>query len=147
MDKPKRQLWIRMFLVIGALYCTVGIAFGAFAGWSTSNRMVVAWRVASFVVSAIAFAIHIGYEHFTLANRPVTVALHTSLSVALGAFGLALAANIYAIRVPSASHRLLAIALVVWPLMTGIPAFVVALISAFGLSLLRRAELRVNHDV
>ena len=135
-----------MVLLIGALYCTVGLAFGAFAGWSTSNRMVVAWRVASFVVSAIAFAIHIGYEHFTLANRPVKVALHTSLSVALGAFGLALAANIYAIGIPSASHRLLAIAMVVWPLMTGIPAFVVALISALGLSLVRRTDLRANHN-
>jgi hypothetical protein len=128
-------------LLVGAFYCVVaGIAFGAFAAWSSSNRMVVAWRVASFVVSLVAFAIHIGYEHFRLRNRPLRNASHTSLAVALGAFLLAVAANIHAIGVASASHRLLAAALVIWPVMTGIPAFLVALIAASGLSSFRRAK-------
>jgi len=137
MDKPKRRLWLRMVLLIGLTYCAIGIGFGAFAAWSTSNQMVVAWRVASFVISLVAFALHIGYELFKLANRPVIVALHTALAVALGAFALAVAANIHAIGVASANHGLLAIALAIWPLMTGIPAFVVALITANVLRLVR----------
>ncbi|HSQ25181.1 MAG TPA: hypothetical protein VLN44_12240 [Pyrinomonadaceae bacterium] len=141
MDKPKRRFWLRTVLVIGAFYCTIGIAFGAFAGWSTSNRMVVGWRVASFVISAIVFAIHIGYEHFGLANRPLIVALHASVAVALGAFGLAVGANINSIGVASSNHRLLAAALVIWPVMTGIPAFVVAIITAGGLHFFRRANV------
>jgi hypothetical protein len=119
------------------LYCTIGITFSAFAARSSSHRMAVAWNFASFGVSLVVFAIHIGYEHFRIGNRPLIVALHTSLAVALGGLLLALAANIHAIRVASANHRLLAIALIVWPLMTGIPAFVVALIAAVGLRFIR----------
>jgi uncharacterized protein (DUF486 family) len=140
MDKTSRRMWPWILVLVGALYCTIGISFGVFAAWSSSNRMVVGWRVASFVVSAIIFAIHIGYEHFGLGNRPLVVALHTSLAVALGAFLLAVAANIHSIGVAASNHRLLAIALVVWPIMTGIPAFVVALIVGAGLGLLRTSE-------
>ena len=124
-------------MLVGAVYCTIGIGFSAFAARSTSHRTAVAWNVASFVVSAIVFAIHIGYEHFGLGNRPLLIALHTSLAVALGAFLLAVSANIHSFRVANSNHRLLAIALVIWPLMTGIPAFVVALIAGAGLSLIR----------
>ena len=127
-----------MILLVGVIYSAVGILFGVFASWSASNQMVVAWRVASFAVSLIVFALHIGYEHFRLLNRPLINALHTSLAVALGGFLLAVAANVHAIGVANASHRLLALALVIWPLMTGIPAFVVALIVAWGLSLIKR---------
>ena len=138
MDKPSRRIWLLNLVLVGALYCTIGIGFSAFAARSTSHRTVVAWNVASFVVSAIVFAIHIGYEHLGLGNQPLMVALHTSLAVALGAFLLAVAANINSFRVTSSHHRLLAIALVIWPLMTGIPAFVVALIVAAGLRLFGR---------
>ena len=141
LNEPTRRLWLRAVLLTGVFYCTIGIAFGAFAAWSSSNRMVVAWRVASFVISLVAFAIHIGYEHFSLGNRPLIVALHASLAVALGGFLLALAANINSIRVANSNHGLLAIALIIWPVMTGIPAFLVALIAAGGLRLFRRARM------
>lgn len=128
-------------MLVGALYCTIGIGFSAFAARSTSHRTVVAWNVASFVVSAIVFAIHIGYENFGLSNRPLMVALHASLAVALGAFLLAVSANIHSFRVANSNHRLLAIALVIWPLMTGIPAFVVTLIVTGGLRSFGRAKV------
>jgi hypothetical protein len=138
MNKPNRRLWLRAVLLTGALYCSIGIVFSAFAARSS---MAVAWNVASFVVSFIAFAIHIGYEHFSLGNRPLIVGLHTALAVALGAFLLAVSANIRSIGVATSNHPLLAIALVVWPLMTGIPAFVVALITVGGLHFFRRAKV------
>jgi hypothetical protein len=112
-----------------------------FAARSSSHQMVVAWNVASFVLSFIAFAIHIGYEHFSLGNRPLIVGWHTALAVALGAFLLAVSANIRSIGAATSNHRLLAVALVVWPLMTGIPAFLVALLTAGGLQLFRRVKV------
>jgi hypothetical protein len=60
--------------------------------------------------------------------------------VALGGFLLAVAANIHSIGVSESNHRLLALALIIWPVMTGIPAFAVALISAAGLQFFRRAK-------
>jgi hypothetical protein len=86
------------------------------------------------------FAVHIGYEYFVIGNRPMIVAWHASLAVALGSFLLAVSANINSFRLANAQHGLLAIALVVWPLMTGIPAFVVALIAAGGLHFFRRTN-------
>src|SRR5204862_6598621 len=98
MNNPNRRLWLRALLLTGVLYCTIGIVFSAFAARS-SHRIAVVWNFASFGVSLIAFAIHIGYEHFSLHNRPLIVGLHTALAVALGAFLLAVSANIRSIGV------------------------------------------------
>jgi hypothetical protein len=73
-----------------------------------------------------------------LRSSPLMTGLHTSASVALGAFGLAIAANIHARSAESGHHRLLAIALVAWPLLTAVPAFVVALVSTAVLTRTRR---------
>jgi hypothetical protein len=42
------------------------------------------------------------------------------------------------LRVGSSNQRLLAFALIAWPAITAVPAFVVALIVAAGLTLIRR---------
>jgi TM2 domain-containing membrane protein YozV len=83
---------------------------------------------------AVAFAIHIALEHFRFQNQPRKAALHTSLSVALGTFGLAGAANIHALRTGTGNQSLLALALVIWPIITSVLAFVVALIVAAALA-------------
>ncbi len=92
------------------------------------------WRLAAWLTCLVAFAIHIGLEHFQLRNSPLTTSLHAAASVALGAFGLAAAANIHAVNARTGNQRLLAFALVIWPIMTGVPAFLVALAAAAGLS-------------
>jgi len=79
------------------------------------------------VVSAIAYAAHIAYERFRLQNSPGSAALHVALAVALGAFGLALGANIHSLFAGSTQHRhLLHLSLGIWPLITAVPAFLVA---------------------
>jgi len=139
MDASVRQRWVRAVILVGLVYFVVGIAFGTFANWSASNQMRVAWRLSSFLLSAVAFAIHIGYEHFRLGNSPLITASHASMAVAAGAFALAVAANVHSLWVASSNHGLLAFALVAWPALTAIPAFVVALVAAAGLGLRRRS--------
>ena len=93
-----------------------------------------------FPASGVAFAIHIGYEHFRLLNSPRITASHAALAVALGAFLLAVAATVHAVMVPShAPYWRHLLALVAWPLLTAVPAFVVALVAAAGLGLWRRS--------
>jgi len=121
------------------VYFVVGIAFAAFAGWSTSNQMRVTWRVLAFVISAVAFATHTGYEYFQLGNSPRATALHAAGAVAVGAFALAVAANIHGQLVGSSHWRLLVFALVAWPVLTAVPAFVVALVAAAGVGFWRRS--------
>jgi hypothetical protein len=60
------------------------------------------------------------------------------MSVALGAFGIAAAANIHALTAGTGNQRLLALALVIWPIIIGVPAFVVALVAAAGLARMRK---------
>ena len=120
-------------MLLGAAYFVVGLIFGAFAGWSASHQMRVAWRVAAWVISAAAFAAHIGYEHFRLRSSPGETALHAALAAALGAFALAVAANVHAQQVTSSRRGLPAFALVAWPALAAVPAFVVALVATAGL--------------
>lgn len=138
MDIPDRKRWFRMAILLGAVYFVFGVAFAAFASWSGSNSTRETWNRLGFLSSAVAFALHISYEHFRLRNSPLITAAHVSVAVALGAFALAVSANIHGYRVGSNNKRLLAFALIAWPAITAIPAFVVALVAAAGLGLRRR---------
>jgi hypothetical protein len=140
MNANGRQKWVRIVLFLGALYFVIGFAFARFAGWAASEQMRVTWNRAAFVISAIAFAVHVGYEHFRRRSRPRSTAWHTSLAVALGAFGLALAANIHDLWSISGYRPRMLVALVAWPLLTGVPAFIVALVAAAVLCLVRRSN-------
>ena len=124
-------------ILVAAIYAVVGILSGAFAREATSNQGRVAWRLAAFVVSGIAFASHIAYEHFRSRTPPAVTAWHTALAVALGAFALAVAANVHEQFFASSHRGLLIGMLVVWPVLTGVPAFLVAWGAAAGLSLRR----------
>lgn len=139
MDSSGRKPWVLVMLLLGAVYFVFGVAFATFASLSSSNLMRVTWNRLGFLASAVAFAIHIGYERFRLRNLPFMTASHVSIAVALGAFALAVNANVHGYKVGSGNHRLLVFALVAWPAITAIPAFVVALIVATGLSLKRRS--------
>src|SRR5712692_7242748 len=138
MDASGRQRWLRTVILLGAVYLVIGIAFGTFAGWWASNQMVVTWRLLSFFTSAVVFAVHIGHEHFRLGNSPLLTASHASMAVAVGAFGIAVAANVHGL-VTSNHQRSLIFALVAFPALTAIPAFVVALVAAAGLALSKRS--------
>src|SRR5712692_7202382 len=121
MDASGRQRWLRTVILLGAVYLVIGIAFGTFAGWSASNQMVVTWRLLSFFTAAVVFAVHIGHEHFRLGNSPLLTASHASMAVAVGAFGISVAANVHGVWVASSHQRALAFALVAWPALTAVP--------------------------
>jgi hypothetical protein len=136
MDESSRQRWHRAVILLGAVYFAAGMTFGALAGTSSSH-MRVAWRLSAWLTSGAAFLAHIWHEHFRLRHSPATTAMHASLAVGLGAFGLAVAANIHALRSGSTHQGALALSLVAWPLLTAVPAFVVALVAAALLTLRR----------
>ena len=132
---------VRAVLFFGALYCAVGILFGELAGKATSHQLLVTWRWAAWVVSAIAFGAHIVYEQVRLRSSPTVTAFHVSLAAGLGAFGLAVAANVHAQAVSPNKHSLLLVlSLAIWPVMTALPAFVVAMVAAFLFGRVRRSD-------
>ena len=117
-----RYSWVRTAVLFGVGYALIGIVF------ALPISHVKAWRLAAWVVSAIAFATHIVYERIRQ-NPPAPAALHVACAVALGAFGLAVGANIHSLSAgTSPEHReLLLLSLGIWPVMAALPAFLVAL--------------------
>jgi hypothetical protein len=123
MGESPRQSWVRTAVLFGIGYGFAGILFAA------PTTHVQAWRLAAWVVSAIGYAAHIAYERSRLQSPSGPGALHVASAVALGAFGLAVGAILHALSQGSTSqHRqLLLLSLGIWPVMTGLPAFLVAL--------------------
>ena len=123
MGESPRKAWVGAVVFFGIVYALVGI------GFAIPTAHVKAWRLAAWAISAVAYAAHIAYERFRLQNPPGLAALHVAFAVALGAFGLAVGANIHSLSTVSTNqHRqLLLLALGIWPVMTAAPAFLVAL--------------------
>ena len=130
MGASPRQSWVRTAVFLGIGYAVVGILFAVPA------PHVQAWRLAAWVVSAIGYAAHIAYERFRLKNSPGSAALHVAFAVGLGAFGLAVGANIHSLSAGSTNqHRpLLLLSLGIWPVITALPAFLVAFATNMGLT-------------
>ncbi len=78
--------------------------------------------------SAVVYAAHIGYEHFRIRSSLHSTALHVACGAAIGALGLEAAAIVHSLAIGTANLRLLRIALLVWPLITGVPAYAVAFV-------------------
>src|SRR6266511_5656846 len=79
-------------ILVAVAYGAIGIVFAALAADADHVRL---WRLAAWLASAAVAAAHIGYEHYRLRGSPRPTALHAAGAVALGAFGLALAANVH----------------------------------------------------
>jgi hypothetical protein len=131
-DAPRRQQWIRAALLVGVVYFLIGKVFALPA------NHVQAWRLAAWLVSGVAYATHFGYEHFRLRNSPRLAAYHVAVAVAIGAFGLAVAGMIHSLSTASVIRPVWLLAIVVWPAVTAIPAFLGALVA--GAILSRRAR-------
>jgi len=142
MDAPGQKRWLRAVILLGALYLIIGVTFAALAGLAATTQMRIACRLGAWLISAAAFVTHVWHEQFRRGNLPVTTALHASWAAALGAFGLAVAANLHAHWTGSGNQHLLALALVTFPAITAVPAFVVAVAIATVLARTRRRNLK-----
>jgi len=120
-------------MLAAVAYAVIGIAFGVLAT-AHHGRL---WRLAAWVASAVVAAVHIGYEH-QRGSSPRATALHAAGAVALGAFGLALAANVHWLFAATRGARSPLLALLVWPVITAIPALLAALVVAAVLARLSR---------
>lgn len=136
--QPSGTKQLRIILVIGMVYCITGVISGILAGQARSHTMVVVWRLASWLVCSLIFASHILWQHYRFNYSPGKTALHTSSAAAIGAFGLAVAANIHAQSVHSDNRLMLGLSLAIWPVLVMVPAFIAAFVLAFLLQHFRK---------
>lgn len=138
MIESHHQPWFRVALLVGIIYFAVGRLF------TVPMTHVQAWRLAAWLVSGVAFAAHIGHEHFKTRHSPRAIARDAAVAVAIGAFLLAVAGMVHSLWVTSTVRTVWFLALVLWPAFTAIPAFLVALAVATLLKHLRLRTDRVN---
>src|SRR5881296_2474716 len=124
-------------IFVAVMYVVIGVVFALLAK-SADVDHVRLWRLAAWVASAALAAAHIGFEHYRLGSSPRPTALHAAGAVALGAFGLALAANVHWVLAETHGQRAPLLALPVWPIITAVPAFLAALAVAAVLARLSR---------
>ena len=125
-----RSQWIAeaaaAVLLAAVVYGVIGVTFAVPAHGSAFQ--VRAWRLAAWVVSGVVFAAHIAYAHWRLRTTPAPTALQASLGAALGAFLLAAAATARAYQAGAGNLSSFRLALVAWPVVTFVPAFITAFI-------------------
>ena len=135
MNETGRLRWVWVVLIVAVAYLVSGLVSAALSRAAASSQGREGWRLAAWAISAVIFAAHIGYEHVRLRSTPRTTALHVALAVGLAGFGLAVSASLHG---HATNHHFPASALLIWPVMTALPAFIVALVVAVVLSRARR---------
>src|SRR3989449_9631125 len=115
--------------LVAVAYVVIGIVFGALATSADPNHVRL-WRLAAWVASAAVAAAQIGYEHYRLGSSPRPTALHAAGAVALGALGLAVAANVHSLFAATRGQHLPLLPLVACPAITALPAVMLAFAAA-----------------
>ena len=122
-------------LLVAIIYPVVGIVTAELARLAPSAQFRTAWRLAAWLLSLVVFVGHIFYEHVRLRSAVKRIAEHSAAAVALGAFVLAAFGPVRSHWGAPDFWRTSLLSLPLWPILTGVPAFVVALAAA---AILRR---------
>jgi hypothetical protein len=125
MNTSRPQPWLRAVVVTALVYVVVGLGTAALSRSATSPSLRTVWRLAAWGISAVTFAAHILRER-RLRTARVGAALHPALAVALATFVLSASAVIHQVMASTMRPGLL-LAFGIWPILTGVPAFLVAL--------------------
>jgi len=139
-SRPVQLKWVSATFVAGCLYLLIGLVSADLAGGAAGPRQRF-WRGMAWLLSAIVFGVHVARDRIRMRFGAVSTASHAALGAALGAFGLAIAATIHGYRVATPHLRALKLSLLIWPMITAVPAFVVAFVIAVILR--RDSEVRV----
>src|SRR4051812_37053065 len=115
-------------MLVGLGYFLVGRLF------AQPGQHAHAWRLAAWVVSGIIYVAHFRYERGKPGNAAHALALHVATGVAIGAFAVALALTMRSVAAEGALAPKWLLALVLFPVVTAVPAFLVALVGAVALS-------------
>lgn len=121
-----RHLRVWTVVLASAGYIVVGFGFAILAGMASSPTGVKTWRLAAWLFSLLIFGVHLAIERPRHGSRRAA-AVQVALAVALGALGVAILGPFRAHWGEPNLAKLALLSLVAWPLLTGVPAFVVAL--------------------
>src|SRR5689334_4646803 len=113
-------------LVSGAAYAIIGIGTAVLASVTGGKT----WRIAAWLFSLAVFALHFAFERRKRAER-LGLATRLALGVALGALVVAALGPVRAHWAEASRTKLVLLSLIAWPILTGVPAFLVAWVGGF----------------
>ncbi|MDE3152034.1 MAG: hypothetical protein KGL93_07275 [Gemmatimonadota bacterium] len=122
-----RQVKAWTVVLASVAYVIVGMGTATLARAASSPAGVKAWRLAAWLFSLAVFGIHLAIERGR-GGRRLSVAIHVACAVALGACALAALGPVRGHWGEPHFLKLTALSLVAWPILTGVPAFAVALV-------------------
>ena len=122
----------RTWTLIGAAaaYVLFGTGTAMLAAAARSPAAVTGWRALAWLGSLAVFGIHFVRERRRRDGR-TRAATRVALAVALGAAGVAALGPLRAHWQEPGRLRLTVLSVLAWPLLTGIPAFAVALVGEY----------------
>ena len=119
---------IGSILLAGAAYVAASVGAAALSGTVSART----WRLTAWLLSVAIFAIHFIIERNRRLPR-ANVAARVAMAVAVGALGVAVLGPVRAHWGEPSRPKLILLSVVAWPIITGVPAFLVALVSAIAL--------------
>jgi hypothetical protein len=128
-SRPVQSNWVSATFIAGCLYLLIGLVSADLAGGVSGPRQRF-WRWMAWLLSAVVFGIHVARDRMRMRFGAASTAFHAALGAALGAFGLAIAATIHGYHVATPHLRALQLSLLIWPMITALPAFLVAFVAA-----------------
>lgn len=114
----------------GVAYFAIGVGSAIFSNPVAARDLQALMRLVALSLGILVFSLHIRYEISHWSGSPRITALRSSAALAGGTFLLAVYAVLYALINGTRSPRAMLLALVIWPLVTGVLGFLVALTAA-----------------
>ena len=124
----RNRVWT--LLLVGVAYLVANMGTAMLAGMAASPAAVKGWRITAWLLSLAIFGIHFASER-RRHERRLRVAAYVALAVAIGAFAVAAVGPLRGHWSEPSRLKLVLLSVVAWPVFTGVPAFVVALIAGF----------------
>jgi hypothetical protein len=129
--------WVRPLLLASIAYGVVGIVTARLSGAASAQQVRAAWRITGWLLALAVFSGHLVFEHLRVGAPLRTMAGRVAAAVALGALALAVLGPVRAYWGASGFGRAFALSIVMWPIVTGIPALLAALAMGWILKRLR----------
>lgn len=117
---------IRRVLSFTLAYVVIGLGTANLAGAAATAQGRTRWRLAGWVLSLAVFLGQIAFERIRRSEATRIVARDASLAVAVAAFLLALLGPVRTHWSAADVTRATLFSLVLWPIATGIPAYLAA---------------------
>src|SRR5262249_2325890 len=108
--------WWPGAIVAGLLYAAIGI--GTAWLWRAGTAALHGRsRPAAWLLSAVVSLVHVTAERIGAGETSGVSARHAAAGVAIGAFGVAVSANLHRLTAGTGNGRMLAVSLVLWPIL------------------------------